>query len=102
MGDTGSLALGGLIGYVSIVIRQELMLFLVGGVFVIEALSVLLQVSYFKYTRRRYGAGRRIFLMSPLHHHYQKKGWPEPKVVVRFWLITAMLAAIALATVKVR
>jgi phospho-N-acetylmuramoyl-pentapeptide-transferase len=102
MGDTGSLALGGLIGYVSIVIRQELMLFLVGGVFVIEALSVLLQVSYFKYTRRRFGAGRRIFLMSPLHHHYQKKGWPEPKVVVRFWLITAMLAAIALATVKLR
>jgi phospho-N-acetylmuramoyl-pentapeptide-transferase len=102
MGDTGSLALGGLIGYVSIVIRQELMLFLVGGVFVIEALSVLLQVGYFKYTRRRYGTGRRIFLMSPLHHHYQKKGWPEPKVVVRFWLITAMLAAMALATVKLR
>lgn len=102
MGDTGSLALGGLIGYVSIVIRQELMLFLVGGVFVIEALSVLLQVSYFKYTKRRFGAGRRIFLMSPLHHHYQKRGWAEPKVVVRFWLITAMLAAMALATVKLR
>jgi len=102
MGDTGSLALGGLIGYVSIVIRQELMLFLVGGVFVLEALSVLLQVSYFKYTRKRYGEGRRIFLMSPLHHHFQKKGWPEAKVVVRFWLITAMLAAMALATVKLR
>jgi phospho-N-acetylmuramoyl-pentapeptide-transferase len=102
MGDTGSLALGGLIGYISIVIRQELMLFLVGGVFVMEAMSVLLQVSYFKYTRRRFGAGRRIFLMSPLHHHFQKKGWPEAKVVVRFWLITAMLAAMALATVKLR
>jgi phospho-N-acetylmuramoyl-pentapeptide-transferase len=102
MGDTGSLALGGLIGYVSIVIRQELMLFLVGGVFVLEALSVLLQVSYFKYTRKRYGEGRRILLMAPLHHHFQKKGWPEAKVVVRFWLITAMLAAMALATVKVR
>jgi phospho-N-acetylmuramoyl-pentapeptide-transferase len=102
MGDTGSLALGGLIGYVSIVIRQELMLLLVGGVFVMEALSVLLQVSYFKYTRRRFGVGRRIFLMSPLHHHFQKKGWPEAKVVVRFWLITAMLAAMALATVKLR
>jgi phospho-N-acetylmuramoyl-pentapeptide-transferase len=102
MGDTGSLALGGLIGYVSIVIRQELMLFLVGGVFVMEAMSVLLQVSWFKYTRRRFGEGRRIFLMSPLHHHFQKKGWPEAKVVVRFWLITAMLAAMALATVKLR
>jgi phospho-N-acetylmuramoyl-pentapeptide-transferase len=102
MGDTGSLALGGLIGYVAIVIRQELMLFLVGGIFVVEALSVLLQVSYFKYTRRRLGTGRRIFLMSPLHHHFQKKGWAEPKVVVRFWLITAMLAAMALATVKLR
>jgi phospho-N-acetylmuramoyl-pentapeptide-transferase len=102
MGDTGSLALGGLIGYIAIVIRQELMLFLVGGVFVAEACSVMLQVSYFKYSRRKYGEGRRIFLMSPLHHHFQKKGWPEPKVVVRFWLITAMLAAIALATVKLR
>jgi phospho-N-acetylmuramoyl-pentapeptide-transferase len=102
MGDTGSLALGGLIGYVSIVIRQELMLFLVGGVFVIEALSVVLQVSYFKYTRIRFGTGKRIFLRSPIHHHFQMKGWAEPKVVVRFWLITAMLAAMALATVKLR
>jgi len=102
MGDTGSLALGGLIGYVSIVIRQELMLFLVGGVFVIEAMSVVIQVSYFKYTRIRFGAGRRIFLRSPIHHHFQMKGWAEPKVVVRFWLITAMLAAMALATVKLR
>jgi phospho-N-acetylmuramoyl-pentapeptide-transferase len=102
MGDTGSLALGGLIGYIAIVIRQELMLFLVGGVFVIEALSVMMQVSYFKYTRKRYGKGRRIFLMSPLHHHFQKKGWPETQIVVRFWLIGAMLAAMALATVKLR
>src|SRR5258706_13163399 len=98
MGDTGSLALGGLIGYVSIVIRQELMLFLVGGVFVMEAMSVLLQVSYFKYTRRRFGAGRRIFLMSPLHHHFPKKGWPEAKGGVRFWRIRAMLAAVARGT----
>jgi phospho-N-acetylmuramoyl-pentapeptide-transferase len=102
MGDTGSLALGGLIGYVSIVIRQELMLFLVGGVFVIEALSVLMQVGYFKYTRIRFGVGKRIFLRSPIHHHFQMKGWAEPKVVVRFWLVTAMLAAMALATVKLR
>ena len=102
MGDTGSLALGGLIGYISIVIRQELMLFLVGGIFVAEALSVMLQVSYFKYTRKRYGEGRRIFLMSPLHHHFQRKGWTETQVVVRFWLIGAMLAAMALATIKLR
>ncbi len=102
MGDTGSLALGGLIGYLSIVIRQELMLFLVGGIFVFEAISVLIQVSYFKYTRIRFGQGRRVFLMAPAHHHFQKKGWTEAQVVVRFWLIGAMLAAMALATVKLR
>jgi phospho-N-acetylmuramoyl-pentapeptide-transferase len=102
MGDTGSLALGGLIGYIAIVIRQELVLFLVGGIFVVEALSVLLQVSWFKYTRKRFGEGRRIFLMAPLHHHFQRKGWGETQVVVRFWLVTAMLAAMALATVKLR
>jgi phospho-N-acetylmuramoyl-pentapeptide-transferase len=102
MGDTGSLALGGLIGYVAIVIRQELVLLIVGGIFVAEALSVLMQVSYFKYTRKRYGEGRRIFLMAPLHYHFQRKGWTETQVVVRFWLITAMLAAMALATVKLR
>jgi phospho-N-acetylmuramoyl-pentapeptide-transferase len=102
MGDTGSLALGGLIGYIAIVIRQELMLFLVGGVFVMEAVSVLMQVGWFKYTRLRTGTGRRIFLRSPIHHHFQMKGWSEPTVVVRFWLITAMLAAMALATVKLR
>ena len=102
MGDTGSLAMGGLIGYIAIVIRQELVLFLVGGIFVIEALSVILQVSYFKYTRKRFGEGRRIFLMSPLHHHFQRKGWTETQVVVRFWLIGAMLAAMALATLKLR
>jgi phospho-N-acetylmuramoyl-pentapeptide-transferase len=102
MGDKGSLALGGLIGYISIVIRQELMLFMVGGIFVVEAMSVIIQVSYFKYTRRKYGEGRRVFLMSPLHHHFQRKGWTETQVVVRFWLIGAMLAAMALATVKLR
>ncbi len=102
MGDTGSLALGGLIGYSAIVIRQELVLFIVGGIFVIEALSVLIQVSYFKYTRIRYGTGQRVFLMSPIHWHFKMKGWTETQVVVRFWLITAMLAAMALATVKLR
>jgi phospho-N-acetylmuramoyl-pentapeptide-transferase len=102
MGDTGSLALGGLIGYVALVTRQELILFLVGGIFVAEAMSVMLQVGYFKYTRRRYGQGRRIFLMSPLHHHFQKKGWTETQTVVRFWLVGAMLAILALATIKLR
>ncbi len=102
MGDTGSLALGGLIGYIALVIRQEFLLLFVGGIFVIEALSVLLQVGYFKYTRKRYGTGRRIFLIAPLHHHFQQKGWTETQVVVRFWLINAMLAALALATVKLR
>jgi phospho-N-acetylmuramoyl-pentapeptide-transferase len=102
MGDTGSLALGGLIGYIAIVVRQELVLFLVGGVFVMEAVSVILQVSYFKYTRKRYGEGRRIFFISPLHGHFLRKGWTETQVVVRFWLIGAMLAAMALATVKLR
>ncbi|HZK82123.1 MAG TPA: phospho-N-acetylmuramoyl-pentapeptide-transferase [Humisphaera sp.] len=102
MGDTGSLALGGLIGYIAIVVRQELLLFLIGGIFVIEAISVMLQVGYFKFSRWRFGAGRRIFLVAPLHHHFQKKGWSETQVVVRFWLIGAMLAAMALATVKLR
>jgi phospho-N-acetylmuramoyl-pentapeptide-transferase len=102
MGDTGSLALGGLIGYIAIVIRQEFMLFFIGGIFVIEAFSVMIQVGYFKYTKKRFGAGRRVFLCAPLHHHFQRKGWTESQVVTRFWLISAMLAAMALATVKLR
>jgi phospho-N-acetylmuramoyl-pentapeptide-transferase len=102
MGDTGSLSLGGLLAYVAIVLRQELLLILVGGVFIFEALSVAMQVSYFKYTRKRFGEGRRIFKMAPVHHHFQKLGWVEPKVVIRFWLIAAMLAALGLATIKLR
>jgi len=102
MGDTGSLALGGLLGYIAIVIRQELLLLIVGGIFAAEALSVMLQVSYFKYTRRKFGQGRRIFLMAPLHHHFQKRNWSEGQVVVRFWVLGAMLAMLALATVKIR
>jgi phospho-N-acetylmuramoyl-pentapeptide-transferase len=102
MGDTGSLAMGGLIGYIAIVIRHELVLVFVGGIFVAEAVSVMLQVGYFKYTRIKFGQGRRIFLMAPLHHHFQKKGWSENQVVVRFWLISFMLAAMALATIKLR
>jgi phospho-N-acetylmuramoyl-pentapeptide-transferase len=102
MGDTGSLALGGLLGYIAIVIRQEILLFLCGGIFVAEAASVILQVSWFKFTRQRYGQGQRIFLMSPLHHHFQKKGWAETQVVIRFWLIGLMLAMLSLATIKLR
>jgi phospho-N-acetylmuramoyl-pentapeptide-transferase len=102
MGDTGSLALGGLIAYISIVIRHEFTLVLVGGVFVAEAVSVVIQRYYFKYTRYRYGEGIRFFLMAPIHHHFQRKGWTETQVVVRFWLINAMLAAMAIATVKLR
>ena len=102
MGDTGSLALGGLIGYVAIVIRHELLLVFVGGIFVAEAVSVLMQVSYFKYTRIRFGVGRRIFRMAPVHHHFQKLGWSETQVVTRFWLVGFLLAAMALATVKLR
>jgi phospho-N-acetylmuramoyl-pentapeptide-transferase len=102
MGDTGSLALGGLLGYIAIVIRQEILLFLCGGIFVAEAGSVILQVGWFKYTRHRYGTGQRIFLMSPLHHHFQKKGWAETQVVIRFWLIGAMLAMLSLAAIKLR
>ena len=97
MGDTGSLALGGVMGYVAIVIRQEPMLLLVGGIFVLEAMSVMMQVSYFRMT-----GGKRIFLCSPIHHHFHLKGWSEQQVVVRFWLISALCAAFGLATVKLR
>ena len=102
MGDTGSLALGGLIAYIAIVIRHEFTLVLVGGMFVGEAVSVIIQRYYFKYTRLRYGEGRRVFLMAPIHHHFQRKGWTETQVVVRFWLIGAVLAAMAIAMVKLR
>ena len=102
MGDTGSLAIGALLGYVAVVTRHELLLALIGGVFVAEAVSVLIQVGYFKYTRKTTGTGKRVFLMSPLHHHFQKLGWSETQVVVRFWLIAAMLAAVGVASVKLR
>ncbi|MGD0461093.1 MAG: phospho-N-acetylmuramoyl-pentapeptide-transferase [Tepidisphaeraceae bacterium] len=102
MGDTGSLALGGLLGYIAVVIRQELLLVLCGGIFVAEAGSVILQVGWYKYTKKRFGEGRRLFLMAPLHHHFQRKGWAETQVVIRFWLIGVMLAMLALATIKLR
>jgi phospho-N-acetylmuramoyl-pentapeptide-transferase len=102
MGDTGSLALGGAIGYVAIATRQEVLLLIAGGMFVLEALSVMLQVGYFKFTRRTRGEGRKIFRMSPMHYHFQLGGWTETQTVVRFWLLGAMFAALALATLKLR
>jgi phospho-N-acetylmuramoyl-pentapeptide-transferase len=102
MGDTGSLALGGLIGVMAFMIHQPFTLVIVGGVFVVEALSVILQVSWFKYTRRRYGEGRRLFRMAPLHHHFQKLGWPETKVVCRFWILSLICALAGLGTLKLR
>jgi len=102
MGDTGSLALGGIIAVFSIAIRKELLIPIFCGVFLIENLSVVMQVSYFKYTKKKYGEGRRIFLMSPLHHHFQKKGMHESKIVSRFWIIGIMLAVISIVTLKLR
>jgi len=102
MGDVGALSLGGAIGVIAIVVRQEMVLFIMGGVFVIETLSVMLQVSYFKYTKFRFGVGRRILKMAPLHHHFEESGWKETQVVVRFWIITMMLVLVGLATLKVR
>ena len=102
MGDTGSLSLGGLIGIVAVATKHEFALAVIGGLFVLEALSVMLQVTYFKYTRYRFGEGRRIFLMAPLHHHFQMSGWPESKIVVRFWILSLMFALAGLATLKLR
>ena len=102
MGDTGSLALGGALGIIAVLIHQPLVLLIAGGVFVIEALSVMLQTSYFKYTRRRDGVGRRIFLMAPLHHHFEKKGWHESQVVTRFYILGILCAVVALSTLKIR
>jgi phospho-N-acetylmuramoyl-pentapeptide-transferase len=102
MGDVGALALGGALGAVAIVVRQEIVLFVMGGVFVAETLSVMLQVAYFKYTKRRFGEGRRILRMAPLHHHFEESGWKETQVVVRFWIITMMLVLAGLATLKIR
>ena len=102
MGDTGSLSLGGIIAVLALAVRKELMIPLLCGIFLIEELSVIVQVAYFKYTRKKYGEGRRIFLMSPLHHHYQKKNIPEAKIVTRFWIVGILLAILSLATLKLR
>ena len=102
MGDVGALALGGALGTIAVIVRQEIVLAFMGGVFVVEALSVMAQVSYFKYTKRKYGEGRRILLMAPLHHHFEKSGWKETQVVVRFWIITMLLCLLGLSTLKLR
>jgi phospho-N-acetylmuramoyl-pentapeptide-transferase len=102
MGDVGALALGGALGTIAVVVRQEIVLFIMGGVFVAETISVMLQVGYFKYTRRRYGKGRRIFRMAPLHHHFEVGGVKESQVVVRFWIVTMMLVLFGLSSLKLR
>ena len=102
MGDVGALALGALLGCVAVVSRQELVLFIMGGVFVAEAISVMMQTVYFKYTKKKFGEGRRIFKMAPLHHHYEKSGWSETQVTVRFWIVTMMLVLVGLASLKLR
>ncbi|MDA3890286.1 MAG: phospho-N-acetylmuramoyl-pentapeptide-transferase [Salinivirgaceae bacterium] len=102
MGDTGSLTIGGIIAVLAIVIRKELLIPILCGIFLVENLSVMLQVGYFKYTKKRFGEGRRIFRMSPLHHHYQIKGYPEPKIVIRFWIVGIALAVLTIVTLKIR
>jgi phospho-N-acetylmuramoyl-pentapeptide-transferase len=102
MGDTGSLALGGILAVFAVIIRKEIMIPIFCGIFLFESLSVIIQVGYFKYTKRKYGEGKRVFLMAPLHHHFQKKGMPESKIVARFWIVAILLAAISIVTLKVR
>ena len=102
MGDVGALALGGALGTVAVIVRQEIVLFIMGGIFVVETLSVIMQVTWFKYTKRKYGEGRRIFKMAPLHHHFELSGWKETQVVVRFWIITIILVLIGLSSLKLR
>ena len=102
MGDVGALALGGALGTIAVIVRQEIVFFVMGGIFVVEAISVMTQVMYFKYTKKRFGEGRRILKMAPLHHHFEKSGWRETQVVVRFWIITMLLCLVGLATLKLR
>jgi len=102
MGDVGALALGAALGTIAVIVRQEIVLSIMGGIFVVEALSVMVQVSYFKYTKKKYGQGRRILKMAPLHHHFEKIGWPETQVVVRFWIITMLLCLVGLSSLKLR
>ena len=102
MGEVGALALGAALGTIAVIVRQEIVLAIMGGIFVVEAVSVMLQVTWFKYTKRRYGEGRRLLKMAPLHHHFEKCGWKETQVVVRFWIITMLLCLVGLSTLKLR
>jgi phospho-N-acetylmuramoyl-pentapeptide-transferase len=102
MGDVGALALGGALGTIAVIVRQEVVLAIMGGIFVVEALSVVLQVTFFKYSKKKFGEGRRLFKMAPLHHHFEKTGWKETQVVVRFWIITMLLCLVGLSTLKLR
>jgi phospho-N-acetylmuramoyl-pentapeptide-transferase len=102
MGDTGSLALGGALGIMAVLIHQPLVLVIAGGIFVMEAVSVIIQRTWFRHTRKRYGTGRRVFLMAPLHHHFEKKGWYESQVVMRFYILCVLFAVVALSTLKIR
>jgi phospho-N-acetylmuramoyl-pentapeptide-transferase len=102
MGDTGSLTIGGVIAVIAIIVRKELLIPVLCGVFFAESLSVMLQVGYFKYSRKKWGEGKRIFLMAPLHHHYQKKGYHESKIVMRFLIVGILLAVISIVTLKIR
>jgi len=102
MGDTGSLALGGALGIIAVLVHQPFVLFIAGGVFVAEALSVIIQTGWFKYTKRRYGVAQRVFLMAPLHHHFEKKGWYESQVVMRFYILCILCGVLALSTLKIR
>jgi phospho-N-acetylmuramoyl-pentapeptide-transferase len=102
MGDVGALALGAALGTIAVIVRQEIVLAIMGGIFVVEALSVMLQVSWFKYTKKKFGEGRRLFKMAPLHHHFEKSCWKETQVVVRFWIITMLLCLVGLSTLKLR
>jgi len=102
MGDTGSLTIGGIIAVIAFSVRKEFLIPILAGIFLAENLSVVMQVTYFKYTRKKFGTGKRIFLMSPLHHHYQKRGYQESKIVVRFWIVGIMLAVLSILTLKVR
>ena len=102
MGDTGSLTIGGIIAVFCIIVHKELLIPLLCGIFLVETVSVMLQVSYFKYTKKRYGEGRRLFLMTPIHHHFQKKGVAEEKIVTRFWIVSAALVIFTIITLKIR
>ena len=102
MGDTGSLALGGILATMAIIVRKELLIPILCGIFLVETVSVMLQVAYFRYTKRKFGEGKRIFKMAPLHHHYQKLGYAEPKIVTRFWIVGILLAIVTMVTLKIR